>query len=80
MSEMPEVKSLRWLCNQFPLIAPPQDDGDRICSAIHVYCENGARKIEELQDEVNRLKVFEEYCITRFGEMENRDYNKGVKE
>lgn len=62
MSEILEAKSLRWLCNQFPITTPARDDGDRICNAIHVYCEAGAKKIEELQKEVDRLKVFEEYC------------------
>lgn len=62
MSEIPEAKSLRWLCNQFPITIPPQDDGDKICNAIHVYCEAGAKKIEELQAEVERLKE------------ENKDY------
>lgn len=62
MSEIPEAKSLRWLCNQFPVTIPAQDDGDRMMNAIHMYCEAGAKKIEELQREVERLKVFEEYC------------------
>lgn len=61
MSEIPEAKSLRWLCNQFPITIPPQDDRDRMCNAIHTYCEAGVKKIEELQREVERLKVFEEY-------------------
>ena len=64
MSEIPEAKSLRWLCNQFPITIPSQDDGDKICNAIHVYCEAVAKKIEELQKEVERLKVFEEHCAS----------------
>lgn len=56
MSEIPEAKSLRWLCNQFPITIPPQDDGDRMMNAIHVYCEAGADKIEKLQAEIDRLK------------------------
>lgn len=62
MSEIPEAKSLRWLCNQFPVIIPAQDDGDRMMNAIHMYCEAGADKFDELQAEIDRLKVFEEYC------------------
>ena len=62
MSEIPEAKSLRWLCNQFPVTIPAQDDGDRMMNAIHMYCEAGAKKIEELQKEVERLKIYEEYC------------------
>ena len=62
MSKIPEAKSLRWLCNQFPVTIPAQDDGDRICNAIHVYCEAGAKKIDELQREVECLKAFKEYC------------------
>ena len=62
MSEIPEAKSLRCLCNHFPITTPPKDDGDRMCNAIHIYCEAGAKKIEELHREVERLKVFEEYC------------------
>ena len=62
MSEIPEAKSLRWLCNQFPVTIPAQDDGDRMMNAIHMYCEAGAKKIDELQKEVDGLKIYEEYC------------------
>lgn len=62
MSEIPEAKSLRWLCNQFPVTIPAQDDVDRMMNAIHMYCEAGAKKIDELQKEVERLKIYEEYC------------------
>lgn len=61
-SKIPEAKSLRLVCSWFPITIPPQDDEDRRRYTIHEYCEAGARKIEELQAEVERLKVFEEYC------------------
>lgn len=67
MSEIQVAKSLRWLCNQFPIIVPPKDETDKMFNAIHVYCQNGANKINDLQREVERLKVFEEYCINSFG-------------
>ena len=31
-------------------------------NAIHMYCEAGSKKIDELQKEVERLKIYEEYC------------------
>lgn len=46
--ELPEVKSLRWLANMFPFTESPQDETDKMSNAIHVYCTNGAIKIEEL--------------------------------
>lgn len=37
MSEIQVAKSLRWLCNQFPIIVPPKDEADKMFNAIHVY-------------------------------------------
>ena len=48
MSKIPEVKSLRWLANNFPFTENPKDEVDRMTNAIHVYCSAGADKIEEL--------------------------------
>ena len=52
-TELPEVKSLRWLANMFPYIENPQDDTDRLTDAIHVYCTAGADKIVELQKKID---------------------------
>lgn len=46
--EIPEAKSLRWLANMFPFTENPQDEEDKMCNAIHVYCTAGANKIDEL--------------------------------
>lgn len=55
-SEIAEAKSLRWLANMWPFVNIPKDDCDRMSNAIHLYCEAGAAKIEELQKEIERLK------------------------
>ena len=55
-SEIPEVKSLRWIGLNFPQINDPKDDNDKICNAIHAYVTAGADKIEALAKEVDRLK------------------------
>lgn len=55
--EIPEVKSLRWLANMFPFIENPENDADRVCNAINVYCTAGANKIEELSTKVNNLEI-----------------------
>lgn len=47
--EIPEVKSLRWLANEFPFVENPIEDADKLCNVIHLYCTAGANKIEELQ-------------------------------
>lgn len=46
MSEVPEVKSLRWLAFQFPFTKEPKDETDKMCNAIHIYATAGADKIE----------------------------------
>lgn len=56
MEEIGEVKSLRWLANNFPFIENPEDDADKISNAIHVYCTAGADKIEALNEELVELK------------------------
>lgn len=55
-SEIAEAKSLRWLANMCPFVNIPKDNCDRMSNAIHLYCEAGAAKIEELQKEIERLK------------------------
>ena len=53
--EIPEVKSLRWLANMFPLTDNPQDETDKMSNAIHLYCTAGANKIEELSEINSKL-------------------------
>lgn len=53
--EIPEVKSLRWLANMFPLQIPARDDNDRLCNAIHLYCTAGADKIEAQELRIQEL-------------------------
>ena len=67
ISQIPEIKSLRWLANQFPYIENPKDDTDRLSNAIHVYCTAGANKIEELAKTNFSLKI--ENCAL-LGEIE----------
>lgn len=69
MNEVPhEAKSLRWLSNMFPLVENPKDNEDRMCNCIHIYCEAGAKRIEAMQEEINRLRVFEEFCMNQKGD------------
>ena len=56
-SEIPEVKSLRWIGLNFPHIDDPKDDNDKICNAIHAYVTAGANKIEALAKEIDELKA-----------------------
>lgn len=53
--DIPEVKSLRWLANMFPLQIPARDDNDRLCNAIHLYCTAGADKIEAQELRIKEL-------------------------
>lgn len=55
--EIPEVKSLRWLANQFPWTDNPQDNVDKMSNAIHTYATAGADKIEALAKELEELKA-----------------------
>ena len=54
-SEIPEVKSLRWLANMFPFTENAKEEEDKMCNAINIYCTAGADKIEELTDIINVL-------------------------
>lgn len=56
-NEIQEVKSLRWLANQFTFIENAKDDIDKMSNAIHVYCEAGANKIEELNKMIKELQL-----------------------
>ena len=53
--DIPEVKSLRWLANMFPMQIPARDDDDRLCNAIHLYCTAGADKIEAQELRIQEL-------------------------
>ena len=55
--QKPELKSLRWLANMFPLQIPAQDDNDRLCNAIHLYCTAGADKLEAQELRIQELEV-----------------------
>ena len=45
--EIPEAKSLRWVCNQIPDNLGDSNE-ERMLKAIKEYCKRGADKIEEL--------------------------------
>lgn len=53
--QIPEVKSLRWLMFNFPIVEKPKDDADRIQSCIHHYCANAVELIKHYWIENNRL-------------------------
>lgn len=55
--DIPEVKSLRWLANMFPLVIQAKDETDKMCSAIHLYCTAGADKIEAQAKRIEELEI-----------------------
>ena len=55
--EIPEVKSLRWLANVFPLAIPARDEHDKLCNAIHLYSTAGADKIEAQAKRIEELEI-----------------------
>ena len=64
MEDVKEAKSLRWLALQFPFVENPENDGDRLCNAIHLYATAGAVKLEaqakaiqQLQEELNYMRT-----------------------
>lgn len=46
------AKSLRWLAFNFPHIDNPQDDSDKMCNCINLYCTQAADAIEELSKQI----------------------------
>lgn len=57
MEDVKEAKSLRWLALQFPLVENPEDDGDRLCNAIHIYATAGAEKLEAQAKAIEQLNA-----------------------
>ena len=55
--EIPEVKRLRWLAIQFPIVKKPKDDVDRMQSCIYLYCTAAADLIERQKKEIDQLKA-----------------------
>ena len=51
-TEIPEVKSLRWLANMWPQVEKPEDDADRMSNAIHLYCTAAADRMEAMSETV----------------------------
>lgn len=54
-NELPEIKSLRWLANNFPFTDEPKDEIDKISNAINLYATAGANKLEELRHIIMQL-------------------------
>lgn len=71
MNKLYESNDLKWLANMFPFIKEPKDESDRISNAIHIYSENGARKIDELQAELDKYKNVYMVSKISFDSMEN---------
>ena len=55
MEDVKEAKSLRWLALQFPFVENPENDGDRLCNAIHLYATAGADKLEAQAKAIEQL-------------------------
>lgn len=45
-------KQLAWVINQFPWYVSPQNNPDRMSTAIHIYCENAMLYIKSLEAEL----------------------------
>lgn len=44
-----QMKALRWLANMFPYTHPVKSETDKMSNCIHLYCEQGANAIQELE-------------------------------
>lgn len=66
IKEIPEAKSLRWICNQIPDNLGNSNE-ERMLKAIREYCKRGADKIEELakNDASNVVKSFIDKVLTQ---------------
>ena len=62
-------KSLKWLMFNFPMQDHPEDDSDRMCNCIHLYCEQAVFIIDQLTEENKRLaeivEKFEQNPVVR---------------
>ncbi len=50
------IKSLKWLVFNFPKIENPEDDADKICNCINLYCQNAIECINRQKAEIERLE------------------------
>ena len=57
MNDIPEVKSLLWLAEQFPAVEKPQNDIGRMQNCIHRYCMNAVNLINRQKAEIESLKL-----------------------
>lgn len=58
--EIPEAKSLRWVCNQIPDNLGDSNE-ERMLKAIKEYCKRGADKIEELANHRKQSDTIKEF-------------------
>ena len=56
MTDEQIIKSLKWLVVNFPKIENPEDDADKMCNCINLYCQNAIDLINRQKAEIERLK------------------------
>ena len=51
-----QMKALHWLANMFPYTHPVKSETDKMSNCIHLYCEQGANAIQELENTIAGLR------------------------
>lgn len=69
-TEIPEVKSLRWLANMWPQVEKPEDDADRMSNAIHLYCTAAADRMEAMSEAVDYARTINAENVRMKAELE----------
>lgn len=69
-NEIPEVKSLRWLANMWPLVEKPQDEADRMSTCIHLYCTAAADRMVQMSEAVDFARTINSENVRLKAELE----------
>lgn len=62
MTDNEIIKVLEWLIFNFPKVEKPENDSDRLCNCINLYCKNAVDELKRQKAEIVRLNAVSEIC------------------
>ena len=80
MSENEIIKALKWLILNFPKQEEPNDDSDRLCNCINLYCQNAVDLINRQKAEIERLQKVSDIRLKCLGRSRAKAKSEAYKE
>ncbi len=56
MTDNEIIKALEWLIFNFPKVEKHENDSDRLCNCINLYCKNAVDELKRQKAEIERLQ------------------------